>query len=171
MCFTFKEKEEIYSIKELKDKRIAILFWSGKGIKIYSLENENLISKINQEYITHFIELKNNDLMIHSTNEIFLYKLNKDYSYELYQTIDESNQEINKTKDQEYLFFAFDDNKNEDKYNISNVYEIRNGDLVSCNTYGIKIYKKDLDGQYKLLIAHQINEEANHLIEIIIISL
>ena len=168
LCYNFKEEKVIYRIKELKDKRIAVLFdlENKNELKIYSLENENLIIKINHEYIGHFVELKNNDLMFHSTKEIFFYKLKKDHNYELYQTIDESNQEINKTKKREFLFFEFNDNKDEYKYNINNVYEISNGNLVSCNTYGIKIYKKDLNGQYQLTFSHQMGEEPNKLIEI-----
>ena len=162
MCFIFKEEKNINSFKELKDKRIVFNF--GNQLKIYSLEKGNSITIINQTEIKKFLELKNNDLIIYSWSEIFCYKLKKDYNYELYQTIDESNQEINKTKKRE--IFKFNYFSNNDIYYIINVYELSNGDLVSCNTYGIKIYKKDINGQYKFSIFQQIDEDARYLLEI-----
>ena len=162
LCFIFKEEEVINYFKELKDKRI--LFDLRNKLKIYSLEKDRSITTINQADKKKYFELKNNDLIIYSTTEIFFYKLKKDYNYELYQTIDESNQEINKTKKRD--LFRMDYFENDDKYYINNVYEISKGDLVSCNSYGIKIYKKELNGQYKLSIMNQIREDARYLLEI-----
>ena len=165
LCFTTQEEEKIYCVEELRDNRIAILFTKGNELKIYSLEDKKLIIKTNIGYIGHFVELKNKDLMIHSITKIFFYKLKIDHDYELYQTINESNQEINKTKERTKFFFKFN-KRNKDKYCINNVYEISNGNIVSCNKYGIKIYKKDMNGQYQLSIFHPIEEEAHNLLEI-----
>ena len=41
-----------------------------------------------------------------------------------------------------------------------------NGNLISCNSYGIKIYKKNKEGKYELFITKKIETEVHHVIEI-----
>ena len=41
-----------------------------------------------------------------------------------------------------------------------------NGNLISCNSYGIKIYKKNKEGKYELFITKKIKTEVHHVIEI-----
>ena len=43
------------------------------------------------------------------------------------------------------LFVDYD-KKEKEYYNLNSVSELMNGDLISCNSYGIKIYKEDKDG-------------------------
>ena len=129
-------------------------------MKIYSLKTGNIINKINKENIKKIIELKNKDIVLNSSHEIYIYKLLPNKNYELYQTINEFNQGTNIMKKLVFRREKFE------YYNINSVYEMMNGDLVSCNSYGLKIYKKEENGLYKISIMKELGEEAKNVIEI-----
>jgi hypothetical protein len=160
-CLDLKDEGVIYGVYELSNKRIAVLFNNKeKEVKIYSLENWNLITKINQDFIKKIIELKNNDLVINSNSKIYFYKLLPNQNYELYQTIDEYEQGTFKEK------LPFLKGNNEKDYSLNSIYQLINEDLVSCNSYGIKIYKKDSDNKYKLSYIKEIKSEIVNAFEI-----
>ena len=161
----FNNKTEIYKVYELSNKRIAILDNEEKEMKIYSLKTGNLINKITQEYIRNIIELNNKDLVINSSSKIFLYKLLQDKNYELYQTIDEYEQKTYTSK-RYGGFLSIKRTIDEKYYNLNSIYQLINGDLVSYNSYGIKIYKKDNDGKYKLSLIEKIKEEIENAIQL-----
>ena len=161
----FNNKTEIYKVYELSNKRIAILDNEEKEMKIYSLKTGNLINKITQEYIRNIIELNNKDLVINSSSKIYLYKLLKDQNYELYQIIDEYEQKTYTTK-RYGGFLRIKKRIDEKYYKLNSIYQLINGDLVSCNSYGIKIYKKDNDGNYKLSLIEKIKGEIENAIEL-----
>ena len=151
----FEEKDnQIYSVYELSERRIAVLDRYLTDVKIYSLKTGNIINKINKENIEKIIELKNKDIVLHSSHEIYIYKLLPNKKYELYQTINELNKG---TRFHEEKF---------EYYNINSVYEMMSGDLVSCNSFGLKIYKKEKNGLYKISIMKELGEEAKNVIEI-----
>ena len=157
----FEEKDnQIYSVYELSEKRIAVLDRNLTNVKIYSLKTGNIINKINKENIEKIIELKNKDIVLNSSHEIYIYKLLPNKNYELYQTINEFNQGTNIMKKLVFRREKFE------YYNINSVYEMMNGDLVSCNSYGLKIYKKEENGLYKISIMKELGEEAKNVIEI-----
>ena len=56
--------------------------------------------------------------------------------------------------------------KAKEYYNLNSVSELMNGDLISCNSYGIKIYKEDKDGKYNLYFKKDIGEEVIKIHEI-----
>ena len=151
----FEEKDnQIYSVYELSERRIAVLDRYLTDVKIYSLKTGNIINKINKENIEKIIELKNKDIVLNSSHEIYIYKLLPNKKYELYQTINELNKG---TRFHEEKF---------EYYNINSVYEMMSGDLVSCNSFGLKIYKKEENGLYKISIMKELGEEAKNVIEI-----
>ena len=63
------------------------------------------------------------------------------------------------------LFEVYDKEAKE-YYNINSISELMNGDLISCNSYGIKIYKEDKDGKYNLYFKKDIGEEVIKIHEI-----
>ena len=72
----FEEKDnQIYSVYELSERRIAVLDRNLTNVKIYSLKTGNIINKINKENIEKIIELKNKDIVLNSSHEIYIYKL------------------------------------------------------------------------------------------------
>ena len=158
----FGDEIEIYSVIELTNNRIAVLDNEVNKVKIYSLKNWKLITEINQEFIKNIIEINNNDLVINSNSKIYFYKLLPNQSYELYQTIDEYAQGTFTVR----KYNTFLDKKGDKYYNLNSVYQLINGDLVSCNSYGIKIYKRDIDHKYKLSFKNKIEEEIVKAIEI-----
>ena len=160
--FSIHFKNLIDKVYELSNKRIAVLDDYNEEIKIYSLKSGNLINKITHEFISNIVELKNKDLVINSTTSIYLYKLIQE-NYELYQTIDEFKQ---KTFTICPGFLGQKQVKIDNYYNLNSIYQLKNGDLVSCNSYGIKIYKKDNKGKYKLSLIEKINEGIENAIEI-----
>ena len=160
----FKEEDnKIYSIYELSDRRIAVLDYKLTDVKIYSLKTGKIITKMNKEKIKKIIELKNKDIVLNSSHEIYIYKLLPNNNYELYQTINEFNQGTNIMKDIDF----FEEKKEKfEYYNLNSVYEMMNGDLVSCNSYGLKIYKKENNGLYKLSFMKELGEAAVNVLEI-----
>ena len=160
-CINLGDKIGIYSVYELSNKRIAVIDIESKELKIYSWKTGKLVIKITQEYIGNIIELKNNDLVINSSSSIYFYKLLPNQNYELYQTIDENKQRTKKVKE-----LPIESPGSIEEYNLYSVYELLNGNLVSCNSYGIKIYKKDIEGKDKLSFIKKIEIEVRHVIEI-----
>ena len=156
-----KKGFKIYDLCELSGKRIAVLDKRRLEVRIFSLKTGHIINKINKEGIEKIIELKNKDLVLNSDREIYFYKLLPNKNYELYQTINEFNQGTNIMKKR---FYNSKDAK--EYYNLNSIYELMNGDLVSCNSYGIKIYKKEKNGKYKLSFMKQFGEEVMNVIEI-----
>ena len=173
MNFLFKK---IITIKELSKSRIGILF-NNNSLSIYSSKTFRKINEIeieindssinNPNYdkkIINFIELKNSDLVFWTSKNIFFYKLS-DNKYIIYQTINEPKHE---TKDEDDLYQMFSyrhsyNNKNDYKINI--ICQLKNGNLISCSSFGINIYTKENDN-YKLLSKHKIDVEVKNAIEI-----
>ena len=139
-CMDFPEETKIYSVTEISNERIAILD-NDKDLKIYSIKTFKLITKINQDYVKNFIELKNKDIVTCSSSKIYFYKLINNINYELYQTIDEAQQGTNITK---FIENPFENQGywDENYYCLNSIYELINNNLVSCNSYGIKYIKK-----------------------------
>ena len=126
--FSF-EKNKIFKVNELSNKRIGILLIDS--LLIYDLKNFKKLDEIKlpfsndyyNEGVFDFIETKNSDLVLWSSDKILIYQISEN-SYQLYQTI--SGLEGDEEKD--------------DK--INSIYELTNGKLVCCNSQGLTIYTK-----------------------------
>ena len=107
--------------------------------------------RFDDNYFKDFIELKNKDLIIWSKGKIFYYKKDKN-TYKLSQIIYELIQQENKTEITQIGDIQI--------YNLKNVIELENNNLLSCNSIGIKIYNKKKN-EYKLIeiIAMKIDVE------------
>ena len=165
------EKYEIIMISKLSNKRVSILAKEinddKKIIFIYSLITGELITKIHlniNDIIENVIELKNNDLVIFNKHKIYIYYLIND-NYILNQTINEYEQGTNLKIINSQLFGNETEISKEGTYHINSIYELNNGNLVSCNVYGIKIYHKE-NGLYKLLYMKEIKDEVENVIEL-----
>jgi len=162
------------NLKELKNNDFVT--YSSRKIYIYKLAKNNnyelyqTIQIIEEnkydELIDGIIELKNNDLLIYSSRKIYIYKLAKNNNYELYQTIDEYKQGTFKKKEKPQEEWCEGNDHFTESYKINSIYELMNGNLISCNSYGIKIYKKNKEGKYELFITKKIKTEVHHVIEI-----
>ena len=128
--------KEILKINELSNNRLGILL--PNSLLIYNLNNFKKIDEIqlpfigryyNDDKIFNFLELKNSDLVLISSEKILFYKLSEK-SYLLNQTIN-GKEEFEKTK--------------KGKYEINSLYEMTNGKLVCCTSFGLEIYIKDKD--------------------------
>ena len=161
-------------VKELKNN--DLLIYSSRKIYVYKLAKNNNYElyqtiQIIEEYkydklINGIIELKNNDLLIYSSRKIYIYKLAKNNNYELYQIIDEYKQGTFKKKEKPQEKWCEGNSRYEEIYELNSIYELMNGNLISCNSYGIKIYKKNKEGKYELFITKKIETEVHHVIEI-----
>ena len=149
----FGDETEIYSICELSNNRIAILDSKNNKVKIYSLQNFKLLTEIKQDFIKNIIELNNNDLIINSDSKIYFYKLLQNQNYELYQTINEYGKGRYKIRDHNEIKADQDDD-----YKLNSIYQLMNGDLISCNSNGINIYKKRKDNKYELSFTKKIED-------------
>ena len=169
--------KRIITIKELSKNHIGILFIDNlltiydsntftkiNEIKIDINSSNNLEENDNKNRIINFIELKNSDLVFWTSQEIMFYKISEK-GYISYQTINESIQE--EKKDDDYMFFRMErySYNNKDRYTINSISELKNGNLVSCNSYGIKIYTKKNDN-YILLLKHELDIEVVNSTEI-----
>ena len=168
--------QKIYAVKEISNHRIGIIF--EKYLLIYSsytfkqiccifpfndlkeYKNEstkdlNPSEKVSDTYgysrchkqsdyeLHNFVELRNKDLIIWSDNNIFYYKLSKkNESYIIHQIINEYNQGTNSFSSGRMGRFEY--------YILNSVNELMNGNLVSCNSFGLKFYKKEKDN-YNLI--------------------
>ena len=69
------EKNYIYNVYSLSNERFAVLDKDGTFEKIYDLNTGKYITKITNAKIKNITELKNKDLVLNSSYEIYLYKL------------------------------------------------------------------------------------------------
>ena len=165
---------EINIIHQLKNNKIGILFdqeyisiYSSITFKfIYKLEpkEEKLIEIIGKYYfnLIDFLELKNDDLFLWTSRFIIIYKKLKK-GYQFLQIINENEQQC----EQEMTKFVKDRFKNKEilDYNLNSIHELKNGFIVSCNTYGLKFYNKKYD-KYIWIKKDKIELEVENLIEI-----
>ena len=162
----FDDNTEIYGVYELSNERIAIKRNERTELEIYSLRTRKFINKIShEEPVKKFVELKNNDFVIYSLKKIYIYKLTNNNNYELYQTIDEYQQGTFKKK-KKPMEDCGDGTTFREIYELNSIYELMNGNLISCNSYGIKIYKKNKEGKYELFFTKKIKIEVKNVIEI-----
>ena len=161
------ENSKILKIKELSNKRIGILL--NDSLSIYYINNFKKSEEIelpivngysNDERIFDFIELKNSDLVLWAPDKILLYKISEN-KYQLYQTIKDL-EEPKKIKDLDEDFYY---GSNKKKYQINSVYELSNGNLVCCNSFGLTIYKRNND-KYELDSKHEMELDVRKIIEI-----
>ena len=167
LILKMKFDKNIISIKELSKDYIGILF-GGNLLSIYNL---NTFKKINEieiictKYINNFIVLENLDLVFWTDEKICFYNLSEK-KYVKYQEIDESIQE-KKDDVNEFFYFRYSraGNKEKENYKINSICQIKNGNLVSCNSFGIKIYSKEKD-KYILKSKNKINRGVKNAFEI-----
>ena len=152
----FGDETEIYNICELSNNRIAILDSKNNKVKIYSLQNFHFLTEIKQDFIKNIIELNNNDLIINSDSKIYFYKLLQNQNYELYQAINEYGKGRHKIRNHNEI--TADQNDQNDDYKLNSIYQLMNGDLISCNSNGINIYKKRKDNKYELSFTKKIED-------------
>ena len=180
----FNDKK-IITIKVLSKTRIGILFvnllsiYSSKTFKkINEIKLDNTLFKNSEkdeknsdnenEEVIDFIKLKYLDLVLWTTKAtILFYNLSDcDSNYSLSQTIKENIQKEEEEEEEEKYFHMerFYSN-NKDDYNINSIYQLSNGNIVSCNTNGIKIYSKKND-KYELELSCPMDIEVMNAIEI-----
>jgi hypothetical protein len=176
----FNDKK-IITIKELSNNRIGILFvhllsiYSSKTFKkINEIKLDNTLfqnsekdeenSDNKNEIVIDFIELKNLDLVLWTTKATILFYNLNDSNYTLSQTIKENIQKEEK-KEEAYFYMERFYSNNKDDYNINSIYQLSNGNIVSCNTNGIKIYSKKND-KYELELNCPMDIEVIDAIEI-----
>ena len=100
-----------------------------------------------------FIELKNSDIVLWTSNIILIY--NKEYN--LIQKIDEREHgNLCQREDYDYDIVTY--------YYINSIYEMKNGKLVSCNFYGLKFYK-NID-KYNLILTEKMEINVHFIFEI-----
>lgn len=159
---------DIRSVKELSKDCIGILFNNNS----FSIYNSNTFKKLNEiincskdNYIIGFIILENLDLVFWTDEKICFYNLSEK-KYVKYQEIDESIQE-KKDDVNEFFYFRYSraGNKEKENYKINSICQIKNGNLVSCNSFGIKIYSKEND-KYVLKSKKYKNDGFKNTIEI-----
>ena len=160
------DKNRIIKIKELSNGRIGILF--EDSLLIENIKTSKKIDEIKLPVIMHydegifdFIELKNSELILWSSKTIYVYQIIDD-KYNLYQNINESEEEKEKRKQNEIDSYFGSKHK---KYEINSIYELSNGNLVSCNSYGLKIYIKNNE-KYILESKHDMEIDVRKIIEI-----
>ena len=130
-------------------------FQKIKDINPFFDELNSSKNNITGNEFVDFIELNNFDIAIWTSNVILIY--NKDYN--LFQKIDEYAQG-NKSQREDYDYDTVE------YYEINSIHELKNGKLVSCNSYGLKFYEKDSDGKYNLISTEKMEVDVNSLIEI-----
>jgi len=140
----------------LGEKLIIISHKTFQTIKIIEPNYNELRSKYNiiQNQFIDFIELKNCDIVLWTSSVILIY--NKECN--LIQRIDESEHgNICKREDYDYGSTTY--------YDINSIYEMKNGKLVSCNSYGLKFYKKEKD-KYILISTEKMEIDVHFIYEI-----
>ena len=188
ISFTLRNKmnfddKKIITVKELSNNRIGILF--VKLLSIYSTKTFKKINEINldniknsekneedsdnqKEIVINFLELKNSDLVLWTTEaNILFYKLS-DSNYIFSQAINENTQ---KEEEKRYFHMERFYSNNKDDYNINSIFQLSNGNLVSCNTNGIKIYcnkndkyELELNCPMDIEVISAIENKANQLV-------
>jgi len=140
----------------LDEKLIIITHKTFKTIKIIEPNYNEIHSskEITGNRFVDFIELKNCDIVIWTSNVILIY--NKEYN--LIQRIDEVEQgNLCIREDSDYDHVTY--------YDINSIYEMKNGKLVSCNSYGLKFYEKDKD-KYNLISTEKMEIDVHFILEI-----
>ena len=159
-------------IRKFKNNKIGIIFnnnylsiYSSNTFKlIYSIKpskNNIIMNEVNIFNLSGFIELKNNDLLLWTTNSIIIYKQIKK-AYKLLQIINEFKQGTNYIEYSEYSRYK---DKETECYDLNSLHELRNGLIVSCNSYGLKFYSKTND-KYNLISKQKINYNVENIYEI-----
>lgn len=144
--------EKIIKVYELSNNRLGVLF--KYSLNIYSLIDLRNIDeiKLNEEYKTksliNFLELRNFDIILRSSKYIHFYQFSKQ-KYEIYQIIREGKEKKSSSE-----------NDYDEEDFIHQIVELKNGNLVSCNSLDIKIYYKQFD-KYHLQLKIKINDVVN----------
>jgi hypothetical protein len=158
-------KDNLITIHELSNKNIGFLLSEKliiishktfKTIKIINPDSKELRSNIDSlgNKFVDFIELKNCGIVIWTSNVILIY----DKKYNLIQRIDEREHgNICHREDYDYDSVTY--------YDINSMYEMKNGKLVSCNSYGLKFYEKDKD-KYNLISTEKMKIDVHFIYEI-----
>ena len=184
LSFTLSNKlnfddKKIITVKELSNNRLGILFvnllsiYSSKTFKkINEIKLDNTLSQKSEkdenehenkkEIVIDFIELKNLDLVLWTTNATIRFYKIADNNYTLSQTI---NENIQKEEKEEHFYRERFYSNNKDVYHINAIYQLENGNILSCNTNGIKIYCKKND-KYELDLNYPMDIEVMYAIEI-----
>jgi len=140
----------------LKEKLIIISHKRFKTIKIIEPNYKELYSSkdtMGNEFVD-FIELKNSNIVLWTSNVILIY--NKEFN--LIQRIDEREHgNLCQREDYDYDIETY--------YDINSIYEMKNGKLVSCNSYGLKFYEKDKD-KYNLILTEKMEIDVHFIFEI-----
>ena len=140
----------------LDEKLIIICSKTFKTIKIIEPDRSEIVSKksfMGNKFID-FIELKNCDIVLWTSNVILIY----DKECNLIQRIDEAEDgNLCHRKDYDYDSVTY--------YDINSIYEMKNGKLVSCNSYGLKFYEKDKD-KYNLISTEKMEIDVHFIYEI-----
>jgi len=160
----------ITSIHKLKNNNIGIII-DSKYLSIYSLNTFKLIDSIKpkkdntiKNEVKYFtlkgcIELKNNDLLLWTSKIIIIYKQIQK-NYKLLQIINEFKQGTN------YIEYSSDDENNGTEfYDLNSLHELTNGQVVSCNSYGLKFYSKNND-KYSLISKKKLELHIENILEI-----
>ena len=158
-------RNDIIIVHELSNKKLGIL--CNYVLLIYSLNNFKLLQMIEQNLkneniynfeLIDFIELKNGNLVLWNKREILIYE-SIGQKYELHQKINEFEHGTKRVESN--IFF----NTTYSYYNISCVYELLNSNLISGNSYGIKIYQNKND-EYALIKTLKTNIDVEYIVQI-----
>jgi len=162
---TFNPIGNLISIHELSNKNIGILFdekliiishKTFKTIKIIEPNDDELNTnkEMTGNAFVDFIELKNCNIVIWTSNVILIY--NKKYN--LIQRINEREHgNLCQRKNYKYGCDTY--------YDINSIYEMKNGKLVSCNSYGLKFYEKNKD-KYNLISTKKMEIDVHFILEL-----
>ena len=153
-------------IHELSNEKLGILFDNKlivistktfKEIKIIKPSYDELNSNreiSGNKLLVDFKELKNSGIVLWTSNVILFY----DVEYNLFQRVDETEHgDLCQRLEYDYgpVFY----------YDINSIYELNDGKLVSCNSYGLKFYEKNKD-KYLLISTEKMEIDVHFVIEI-----
>ena len=164
--FSF-ENSKILKINELSNKRLGILLIDS--LLIYDSKNFKKLEEIKlpfsndyyNEGVFDFIETKNSDLVLWSSDKILIYQISEN-SYQLYQTINGLEGEEEKAdKNAKNIFRS-----RSKKFEINSVYELTTGKLVCCNSQGLTIYTKPNEKKYLFESKHEMDIDVRKVIEL-----
>ena len=152
------KNKNIIDIKEISKNYIGILL-DNNSFSIYNTKTFNKINEIkfnvpkseeknnnnyyrenDEEIVYNFIILKNSDLVFWTIKRIFFYKLSgNENEYVLYKTMEETYENSQK---EDFDFYFGRNYSNLDEPIINSVYELKNGNLITCISTCMKIYTK-----------------------------
>ena len=152
------KNKNIIAIKEISKNHIGILL-DNNSFSIYNTKTFNKINEIkfnvpkseeknnnnyyrenDEEIVYNFIVLKNSDLVFWTIKRIFFYKLSgNENEYVLYKTMEETYENSQK---EDFDFYFGRNYSNLDEPIINSVYELKNGNLITCISTCMKIYTK-----------------------------